>query len=306
MRFIALVLLISLIPACRREAPRKAVPVAEDGALVLTLATLNVRYENPEEQDWRAWPNRLNRVVKSLRSMDPDIFGIQEAQHGQAADLWASLTDYDFHGVGRDDGKRSGEYSAIMFRRDRFEKLDGGTFWLSDFPEQPGSMTWGNTYPRVVAWVHLTDRSCGRSFYVYNTHWDHRSQRSREKAAALLAERITSRTGADHPVILLGDFNATGGNPAVDYFTGKPVTLAGQSFPAWGTPLTDTYQTLHPGVKNRRTLHFWRGHRDGWAKVDHILVSKGAEIEASDIRVEASRELQPSDHFPVWAKVRWP
>jgi endonuclease/exonuclease/phosphatase family metal-dependent hydrolase len=121
----------------------------------------------------------------------------------------------------------------------------------------------------------------------------------------LLAKRIESRPHPEEPLILLGDFNATEGNPAVDYFVGKSVTLAGTKLAAWGTPLIDTYQLLHANVKNRRTLHFWQGHRDGWAKVDHILVSRGAKVEASDIKVERSREEQPSDHFPVWAKVRW-
>ncbi|MCH1932960.1 hypothetical protein L9G16_22725, partial [Shewanella sp. A25] len=83
---------------------------------------------------------------------------------------------------------------------------------------------------------------------------------------------------------LLGDFKATEGNPAVQYFTGKSVTLAGSRKPAWDTSLIDTYQTLHAGVKNRRTLHFWQGHRDGLAKVDHIFVSRGAKVEASGIR----------------------
>jgi len=301
-----LLCLLALASGCRKAEPPKAVPVAADRALHLTLATFNIRYENPAEKDWRAWPNRIGRVVRSIRGIDPDVFGIQESLHGQSADLWASLPDYDFHGIGRDDGKRMGEYSAILFRRDRFERSAGGTFWLSDFPDQAGSKTWGNGYPRVATWVRLIDRASGKGFYVFNTHWDHQNQRSREKAAPLLSSRIDTREHPGEPVVLLGDFNATEGNPAVDYFTGKPVSLAGSSAPRWQNPLVDTYQALHAGVKNRRTLHFWEGHRTGWAKVDHILVSRGAAIEAADIRIEKSREEQPSDHFPVWAKVRWP
>ena len=305
MRLLLCCLLLAL-PACRRAAPPKAVPVAAGGALELTVASFNIRYENPAERDWRAWSKRLDRVVGSIRTIDPDVLGIQEALHGQAADLRASLPDYDFHGVGRDDGRRSGEYSAILFRRDRFEWSDGGTFWLSDTPEQPGSMSWGNGIPRLTTWVRLIDRASGRAFHVFNTHWDHRSQISREHTAPLIARRIDARAQPSDPIVLLGDFNATEGNPAVDYFIGKPVTLAGRSLPPWQFALVDTYQTLHPAVKNRRTLHFWEGHRTGWAKVDHILASRGVVVEASDIRVEESRIAQPSDHFPVWAKLRWP
>jgi endonuclease/exonuclease/phosphatase family metal-dependent hydrolase len=298
--------LLASISTCQRDDAPKALAIAENGVLSLKLATFNIRYENPAEQDWRSWPNRIGRMVRSLRTMNPDVFGVQECLHGQAADLRASLPDYDFHGVGRDDGNRAGEYAAIFFRRDRFERTDGGTFWLSDEPEKPGSKHWGNSYPRTVAWVRLVDRTTGRGFCVFNTHWDHRNQYSRERAAPLLARRMESRPHPHEPVVLLGDFNATEGNPAVDYFTGKPVKLAGTSLPRWEYPMTDTYQLLHPQVKNRRTLHFWQGHRDGWAKVDHILVSRGAKVLASDIRVERSREEQPSDHFPVWAEVEWP
>jgi endonuclease/exonuclease/phosphatase family metal-dependent hydrolase len=301
---LAFLCLIFLLPGCRRIDPPQTAAVAQDGVLSLTLTTFNLRYENPDERDWRAWPTRIDRVMRSIRAIGPDVFGIQESLHGQSADLWASLPDFDFHGIGRDDGKRAGEYSAILFRADRFEKSDGGTFWLSDTPEQPGSMSWGNQIPRVATWVRLLDRASGRGFYVFNTHWDHRSQSSRERAALLLTKKIDAREHPADPVVLLGDFNATEGNPSVDYFTGKEVSLAGRKV-RWSHGLTDTYQRLHAKVKDRRTLHFWDGHQSGWAKVDHIFVSPEAEIQASGIRVEKSRQEQPSDHFPVWARVRW-
>lgn len=307
MKWLFLTAAFATIPTCRDHAsPPRAVAVAEDGALALTLATYNIRYENPADTEWRAWPQRMVRLVRSLHAMNPDVFGVQECQHGQAADLRASLLNYDFHGVGRDDGRRGGEYAAIFFRRDRFEKTAGGTFWLSDVPETPGSRTWGNGYTRSVAWVRLVDRSSGRGFYVFNTHWDHRSQHSREMAAPLIAQRIDQREHPDEPIVLLGDFNATEGNPAIDYFTGHRVELAGTTRPKWEHSLIDTYHLLHPNERNRRTLHLWRGSRSGWLKVDHILVSQGATVEAADIRVEATREEEASDHFPVWAKVRWP
>ena len=70
-----------------------------------------------------------------------------------------------FYGVGRDDGKRQGEYAGIYYRRDRFERdvTEEGTFWLSDTPEVPGSKSWGNSYPRVVTWIRLIDRSTRRA-----------------------------------------------------------------------------------------------------------------------------------------------
>jgi endonuclease/exonuclease/phosphatase family metal-dependent hydrolase len=310
MFFRQLVLLMSVLwvlpmAACRRtraSGPPRAVPVAADGLMELRLMSFNVRYENPGDSGAKSWRRRVPEAVKMIRSESPDVIGVQEALHGQAADLWASLPDYEFFGVGRDDAGRSGEYSGIFYRKDRFvpDSSDGGTFWLSSTPETPGSKTWGNAIPRVAAWLKLTDRSTGRAFYVFNTHWDHMHQGSRERSALLLAERINHRRSPDLPVVLLGDFNAVETNPAVAYLSGRQANLAGVAKP-WESPLTDTFQTLHAGETARTTLHFWRGTRAGSLKVDHILVSKGAAILAAAIRDHDKPMV--SDHFPVTARV---
>lgn len=303
-----LALLVAFLPSCRRDrqlgAPR-AVAVAEDGRMELRLMTFNIRYETDEDPGSRAWRRRIPGIVRMIREEAPDVIGVQEALHGQAADLWASLPGYDFHGAGRDDGHRQGEYSGIFFRRDRFVPApeDGGTFWLSDTPEKPGSKTWGNDIPRVAAWLRLTDRSSQREFYVFNTHWDHKHQGSREKAALLLAKRIDQRRSPDLPVVLMGDFNAVENNPGVAFLTGNPRAIPG-SHPPPETRLIDTFQALHPDERARRTLHFWRGSREGSLKVDHILVSKNAEILAAAIR--DGDEPMVSDHFPVTTRVMFP
>lgn len=286
--------LVLTLGACREEGPPRAVAVRADGDLELSLCSFNLRYENDGDRGWRAWPRRIDRVVRTIRQLDADVLGVQEALHGQAADLRASLPDYAFHGVGRDDGDRAGEYAAIFYKADRFEPDldDCGTFWLSDFPEQPGSRTWGNEVVRCATWLRLTDRTAGRAFYVFNTHYDHRHQGSREKASALITGRIGARRHPGEPVVLLGDFNATEGNPAVEHFI------------QWG--LEDPYRVLHQGESDRRTLHFWSGDTDGWAKVDHILVSQGARFDGAGIHRVGNRREEPSDHYPVWARITWP
>jgi endonuclease/exonuclease/phosphatase family metal-dependent hydrolase len=293
---LCLICLLLSQASCRREramGPPKAVPVATDGRIELRLMTFNVRYENDVDAGSRAWRQRVAGIVRMIREESPDVIGIQEARHGQTADLWASLPDYEFVGRARDDGRRGGEYAGIFFRRDRFEAdaADQGTFWLSDTPQQAGSKTWGNGIPRTATWLRLTDRASHRGFYVFNTHWDHRHQGAREKSARLTAERIRARRRAGEPVVLLGDFNAVESNPAVAGLTA-------------GAGLIDTFDTLHPGERNRRTLHFWSDTREGRVKVDHILVSRGAVIMAAAIR--DGDEPMVSDHFPVTARVAFP
>lgn len=279
--------------SCRRSeaGPPKAVPVAEDGVLDLRVMSFNIRYENPGDPGSRAWRQRIAGAVRMIREEKPDVIGLQEALHGQAADLRASLPDYGFYGIGRDDGGRQGEYSAILYQKDRFvpDPADSGTFWLSATPEVPGSRTWGNEIPRVATWVRFDDRATGRGFYVFNTHWDHRSQSSRVESGALISRRIAERKRPDQPVVLLGDFNAVSGNPAV-----ASLLESG---------LEDVWARFRPGARDSTTLHFWEGSRAGRRKVDHIFVSGGAEISDADIR--DGDDPMVSDHFPVTARVRF-
>jgi endonuclease/exonuclease/phosphatase family metal-dependent hydrolase len=306
--FIVFALIAVVVSSCRHErvlGPSKALALREDGLLELRVMSFNLRYENTDDLASRSWQKRIVDIVKMLYREKPVILCVQEALHGQAADLWASLPDYEFFGIGRDDGKRAGEYSGIFYQRDRFEVdgTDRGTFWLSDTPEVVGSKTWGNEIPRVAAWLRLTDRTCGCSFYVFNTHWDHRNQTSREKAAMLIAKRIDARKHQDEPVLLLGDFNSVGTNPAVGYLTGKKGLLAGSEH-QWKHGMFDTFQVLHADQKNRRTLHFWTDSTEGNLKVDHILASKGVTVESAEI-ISADQPML-SDHFPVLSQVDFP
>jgi len=297
-----------LSTGCWEKKSAQVVAVSEDGALHLTLATFNIKYEGDDFTGYKAWQNRMRGVLKTIRTMGPDVLGVQEALHGQCADLWASLPDYAFYGAGRDDGKRAGEYAGIYYRRDRFERdvTEQGVFWLSDTPEVPGSKTWGNGYPRIVTWTRLIDRASSRGFYVYNTHWDHRNQPSRERAAVLISQRMEQRQHKDEPVVLLGDFNAGTDNAAFGYFTGKKVSLSGAAVKPLQSPLTDVFKVMvPPGGPSQQTLHLWQPLVANWPRIDHILVSKGAHVEATGIERVVKVEERPSDHFPVWARVSW-
>lgn len=289
----------------RANDPPAAVGVEPDAPIEVAAASFNLRCENSSDTGQRAWRQRLVPVVQMVRNMDPDVMGVQEGFHGQMADLRASLPDYAFTGAGRDDGVHGGEYTGIFHRRGRFtaSASDQGCFWLSPTPEIPGSIGWGNTLPRMVAWVHLNDATTGRGFYVFNTHWDHRNQDSRERAALLLAERIDRRQRPGDPVILLGDFNAIETNPALAYLRGQAAMLAGASH-RWQPGLTDSWLALHPDAANRRTLHLWSGRREGALKIDHILASRGVAVLAAEIH-RGGNPL-PSDHFPVSATLRFP
>jgi endonuclease/exonuclease/phosphatase family metal-dependent hydrolase len=55
---------------------------------------------------------------------------------------------------------------------------------------------------------------------------------------------------------------------------------------------------------NRRTVHMWSGSNVGPAKIDHVFVSRGAEVLAA--AVQKNRDPVVSDHHAVSARVIFP
>jgi endonuclease/exonuclease/phosphatase family metal-dependent hydrolase len=141
-------------------------------------------------------------VTDVVRSFDADVVGLQEALHFQLEEMKAALPEYGSAGVGRDDGAEAGEYAAILYRSDRLELMEDGTFWFSDTPAVPGSMSWGNELPRICTWARFRDRRTGMSLALFNVHWDHQSQPSRERAAGLLLERVQETAAGGSPVLV--------------------------------------------------------------------------------------------------------
>src|SRR5262249_44336566 len=156
------------------------------------------------------WPGRKGGVGTGLGQAEPDILGVQEARPEQVAFLEKTLPGHQRVGVGRDDGRDAGEHCAIYFRKDRFEAIDSGTFWLEEPTDQPAGP--GRWVKRTCTWVRLRARDGGRALCVYNPHLPGRTAaavrgQSRLSAAHIVLDHIKA-AGPGDTVVLLGDFNA--------------------------------------------------------------------------------------------------
>ena len=230
----------------------------------LKVMSFNIRYsygkpqEPAAENDWydAKYPRR-ERVIRVIRDYLPDVLGVQEARDLQIEDLRTALPEYEFYGIGRDDGKTEGEFSGIYYRADRFTKKDAGSFWLSDTPEKPGTTFYKaeNAVPRIASWVRLVEKESGREIFVLNMHWDHIDVPARRQSAALARERL-AKLAAGLPTIVMGDLNA--GERSAEYRA-----LCGGNDDV-GRKLVDSYRELYPERKqDESTFGGWDGRTEG-------------------------------------------
>ena len=254
--------------------------------------TFNLRYITLDDLGDRMWTARRDAAAAVIKEDAADFIGVQEAFRVMIDDIRARVPGMGETGVGREDGSKKGEYSAILYKESIWELKDSGTFWLSDTPEVPGSATWGNTVTRICSWGKFRRRAGGREVFVYNAHFDHQSQPAREKGAALIMQRIAAR-GADAPVIFTGDLNAAPDNGAIALIRKGPPAL------------TDAWLTANPATPAAEsgTFHQFTGSHS-MARIDYIFTTAHWEVKAAAILHPGQDNRYPSDHWPVRATLR--
>ncbi len=200
--FLALLLFTTaLLQSCAKEDPMEW-----DKPYNLSVMSFNLRYDEPADGE-NQWQNRKEKCIALLKQHKPSVFGIQEGLHHQVSFLEDNLPDYEYVGVGSEDGHSGGEYKAIFYSSAQFEALEDDTFWLSETPDVP-SRGWDANNIRIVTWVKLRDKTHDQVLYVFNTHFDHIGDKSRVESARLLMKKIHEMTSETDQVFITGDFNA--------------------------------------------------------------------------------------------------
>ena len=246
--------------------------------------TYNIRYNNPGD-GVNAWPNRRDRLAALVRFQAPDVVGFQEALRGQIDDLAERLPGYEWVGVGRDDGADGGEFSPVFYRSDRVELLDHGTFWLSDAPDEVGSVGWDAALPRVATWVRISVDD--QEYVVVNTHFDHVGEQARRNSAELIVARAAAlASGA--PVIVLGDFNAA--PDSISY-----ATLA--------DALSDAREVASDAYGPEETFFGFAVADTVGRRIDHVFVDARLSVSHVAVLTEHIRGRYLSDHLPVVADI---
>jgi endonuclease/exonuclease/phosphatase family metal-dependent hydrolase len=256
------------------------------------VMTFNIRYNNPGDS-LNSWPHRAEGVAGLVRFHDPDLLGVQEAQRNQLDDLQRLLPDYAWFGLPRADGARNDEYSAILYRTDRFDLLEQGTFWLSATPDVPRSRGWDAQLPRIATWGRFRDRATGDTVLHVNTHFDHVGVQAREESARLL-KRWLAGAAREIPFLVTGDFNAAPDTPPIRILLDSAAAprlrdaIAISAEPPYGPGSTwNGFRAIEP---NRR--------------IDFVFVGDGVRVLEHGILAETLEGSRfPSDHLPVITEV---
>ncbi|KAJ0161026.1 hypothetical protein CTA2_6914 [Colletotrichum tanaceti] len=253
--------------------------------LPLRVVSFNIRYdagsrELGEKPWWDLFCNisndrcRVPHVVKAILKTASDapsgavtVIGLQEVLANQLKDIKDGLgSEWAHVGVGREDGKKDGEYNPILYRPDALRLVHDETKWLSPTPDKASS-GWGAGSRRIVTVAVFEHVASGKRFVVANTHLDNVSSQARTEGIKVAASRIRAVL-ADHGpagVALTGDFNSDPNGDAYRALSetgllGELYHLAAPDQRAGTNQLT--YTTFDTAKQGSRIDFVWLGPKD--------------------------------------------
>ena len=252
------------------------------------IMTYNIRYDNPNDGE-NQWSKRKAFLSNQITFYEPDVFGIQEGLHHQVKYLDSVLVNYNYVGIGRDDGKTKGEYSAIFYNAKKLEYIQENTFWLSETPQKI-SVGWDASMERICTYALFKDLKTNQHFWVFNTHFDHIGNEARIKSTELIVKKIKAFNKRSLPVIVMGDFNLKSGSKPIQYlskvFNDTKKVSEMNPFGPIGT--FNGFKFSEPVI-----------HR-----IDYIFTSKhNIKVNKYAVLSDSKDCKYPSDHLPVIVEI---
>ncbi len=249
------------------------------------IMSFNLRCVDDEEGSIH---NRSQIAVAVIDQYAPDSFGVQEA-----TPKWINILDKKFSekyarvGEGRSPIEMFTEYSAVYYRKDKYNLIDSGTIWLSETPEKKYTKSFDSKHNRIATWAVLEDKETGEKFTHINTHLDHVLESTRVEQSKVLLNKI-SELEKSTKVICTGDFNT--------YETAEAYSVM--------TASMDDTKLLAEKSDTGITFHKYgtiEEHEDG--AIDFIFTTKGMKVDTYKIIRNTVEGMYPSDHYPIVADV---
>lgn len=253
----------------------------------MKIMSYNIKLDYPKEGK-NSWTNRKPFMINQIKFYEPDVLGVQEPMPNQMKEMDSLLTDYSFVGVGRDDGKDEGEYSAIFYKKNDLEVVKSSTFWLSETPDKV-SMGWDAVCNRVCTYALFQHKTTKKKFWVFNTHFDHIGKEARSKSAILILDKIKTLNIENHPVFLTGDFNMEPNHESISLIS---------------ETLKDSKQVSEVVFGPEGTFNGFHFDQPVTRRIDYIFVSEDIKVNKYAVLSDNWNVQYPSDHFPVFVYIK--
>ena len=281
----------------------------------LKVMSFNVQTENGTQVDFDLRAELLRDLMDELQ---PDSIGMQEVTTGwiYRMDTYSFNQSYAGVGEGRTPG---GEASSIYYRKDKFDLVNSGTFWLSETPDVPGTYLEASLYPRICTWAHLRDKVTGYEYIHINTHLDHlgNSKGGKELRTAqvrVILEYIQSFP--DVPMVMTGDFNHAKTTSAENIYAMFKNILGISEFTAstgesitgnFSDARTEAADTVSPDAWASMTA-YWQEGTDSYnpAKkpIDYVFYTTGDFTADVYRNIHYHRDgIYMSDHLPQYCEL---
>jgi len=168
--------------------------------------------------------------------------------------------------------------------------MQNATFWLSETPEEP-SLSWDAALKRTVTWAKFQNIKSGKTFYFFNTHFDHKGEIARLESAILLKRKI-EQIIKGHTFVLTGDFNCEPTDDPYKHLTNKTDKESVELFDTglisktghYGSTGTFTGFNLNPEIS---------------PEIDYIFVGENISVRKHATLSDSFDGRLPSDHYPI-------
>ncbi|PZR19631.1 MAG: endonuclease/exonuclease/phosphatase [Flavobacterium psychrophilum] len=252
----------------------------------VTVMSYNIRLDVASDGENR-WDNRKEMLNAQVLQKNPDFLGLQEALPQQIDYLNENLKNYKYIGVGRDDGKREGEFSAIFYNASKYKVIEQSTFWLSATPDKV-SMGWDAACKRVCTYGLFENLKTKQKLWIFNTHFDHIGNTARQNSAKLILDKIKGLNTNNFPFALTGDFNLEPNSEPVKLITKQ---------------LNDSRIVAEEIEGQSATFNGFNMKEQPKIRIDYVFVPKTVTVNKYETLTDVKYNRYPSDHFPVYVEL---
>lgn len=248
----------------------------------ISVISFNIRC--CDDPDGNSIAERAPRLSFITSQYNADVIGFQEYRPAWEPHIKKYYGDkYDIFVKYRNETVDI-EAAPILWRRDKFDCIKTGFFWLSDTPEVE-SRGWDELYNcyRMCVYVILKDKASGNIFTVMNTHFGF-GDKGQISSAKLIFDY--SQKISPFKTFVVGDFNMT--PDSVGYATMIKNFIDVNACTARNT--ITTFHNYHPEtVKDEH--------------IDYCFIDKNIISLNQEIITDTVDGKYPSDHYGLYIEL---